>query len=569
MIMPKAFWEDNNGLWTTASLIVREICHSKKFDKELKTEELYYILDTLGVKKLFADYWDHPEFYTRANMAYQAIDKVDKTRDGWLTKKGDLAWAAGDEQGARRFYEESIKKGDSTWSGYGGMFRLHFSHKEFAECVNIFRMVCPPHSFYTEFNLLLGRSREDGFNFNKATEFLDNKYNTTSPFFISRANYMLKAVVYASINSSGINNALQEMICDYFETSVDVIQELASSLLDNEREYAHLKIKVEPKPQKTSNKLEDLIVIGASVRAKEIYKNVLNYEEVICDVKKALEKYLQTGHEAHIDNIIYNPHFSISGADRIIYDIVLESLESQICQMPERQLYLMRRFSPLCYYPKISRVFVDGEWRDSKSFIEMYYELITKTNTNVLPDDIILCFKKINWWENNLDVDYNFIMQYYEWCSIILEGYANSFDIENLKSPEKAVDALYDAYKYMYRRYQDVKNRQTWVNEEMLMEAIANLFGKENVQQHASPLWLCPQHFDIYLPGYNLAIEYMGIQHYEAIDEFGGEKGLNATRERDKRKADVCDRMKVDLVYVTYEEDIGKRAREIFELYGT
>jgi hypothetical protein len=44
---------------------------------------------------------------------------------------------------------------------------------------------------------------------------------------------------------------------------------------------------------------------------------------------------------------------------------------------------------------------------------------------------------------------------------------------------------------------------------------------------------------------------------------FGGARALDETRARDERKRSLCERVGISLVYVTYEEDVGRRAREI------
>jgi very-short-patch-repair endonuclease len=42
--------------------------------------------------------------------------------------------------------------------------------------------------------------------------------------------------------------------------------------------------------------------------------------------------------------------------------------------------------------------------------------------------------------------------------------------------------------------------------------------------------------FDFYLPEHKLLIEYDGIQHYKAIDYFGGKNNFSKQREYDKKK---------------------------------
>ena len=52
--------------------------------------------------------------------------------------------------------------------------------------------------------------------------------------------------------------------------------------------------------------------------------------------------------------------------------------------------------------------------------------------------------------------------------------------------------------------------------------------------------WLQGQSLDIYIPELNLGIEYQGIQHYEAVDMFGGKEGLIETQKRDAIKKKKC-----------------------------
>lgn len=47
-------------------------------------------------------------------------------------------------------------------------------------------------------------------------------------------------------------------------------------------------------------------------------------------------------------------------------------------------------------------------------------------------------------------------------------------------------------------------------------------------------------HFDFYIPELNLCIEFDGVQHFEAIEFFGGEEGLVKIQHNDKIKNDYC-----------------------------
>ena len=51
-----------------------------------------------------------------------------------------------------------------------------------------------------------------------------------------------------------------------------------------------------------------------------------------------------------------------------------------------------------------------------------------------------------------------------------------------------------------------------------------------------------------------IAIEYQGDEHFEAVDFFNGEDGLNATLERDKRKIELCKKNGIKLFHFTYNK---------------
>ncbi|MFH1486312.1 MAG: hypothetical protein ABIH46_09595, partial [Chloroflexota bacterium] len=56
-------------------------------------------------------------------------------------------------------------------------------------------------------------------------------------------------------------------------------------------------------------------------------------------------------------------------------------------------------------------------------------------------------------------------------------------------------------------------------------------------------------------------------QHYHAIKAWGGEAGLRALQERDRRKAALCDDMGITLIEVNYTEPLseGHVARRLGE----
>lgn len=89
-----------------------------------------------------------------------------------------------------------------------------------------------------------------------------------------------------------------------------------------------------------------------------------------------------------------------------------------------------------------------------------------------------------------------------------------------------------------------------WISETALYYKIKEHYKDYNVVQHGRPKWLGKQHFDIYFPNENIAIEYQGIQHYQPVDYFGGEEGFANNQERDERKRGLCKEYSCKLIYV-------------------
>ena len=74
--------------------------------------------------------------------------------------------------------------------------------------------------------------------------------------------------------------------------------------------------------------------------------------------------------------------------------------------------------------------------------------------------------------------------------------------------------------------------------------------------------------FDFYLPKYNLCIEYDGIQHFTAIERFGGLDFFITTIIRDTIKNIYCEKNDINLIRISYKD--YNKVEEIldFKIYG-
>jgi predicted nucleic acid-binding Zn-ribbon protein len=62
--------------------------------------------------------------------------------------------------------------------------------------------------------------------------------------------------------------------------------------------------------------------------------------------------------------------------------------------------------------------------------------------------------------------------------------------------------------------------------------------------------------FDFYLPDRNMCIEYDGLQHFEPIDWFGGEKSFKITQHHDNIKTNYCKDNNIALLRIAYNQNV-------------
>ena len=92
-----------------------------------------------------------------------------------------------------------------------------------------------------------------------------------------------------------------------------------------------------------------------------------------------------------------------------------------------------------------------------------------------------------------------------------------------------------------------------WVSEELILKIVEKETNYRVVHQWRTSA-LGRQSIDIAIPDLKLALEYNGIQHYEAVDFFGGEPSLVETQKRDKKKAKILSELGFKLVIIKYNE---------------
>ena len=142
------------------------------------------------------------------------------------------------------------------------------------------------------------------------------------------------------------------------------------------------------------------------------------------------------------------------------------------------------------------------------------------------------------------------------------------FKALDIRREEVWLEAMDQAIAWLGRIWTKELGGAPWKSEAMAFDLLKRSFKGRKVLQHDTPAWLTPQHLDIHIPEINLAVEYMGTQHYQPVEIFGGADAFARTQVRDARKADLCAAAGVTLEYIRYDENIGMLVAEIAARHG-
>ena len=109
-----------------------------------------------------------------------------------------------------------------------------------------------------------------------------------------------------------------------------------------------------------------------------------------------------------------------------------------------------------------------------------------------------------------------------------------------------------------------------WISETMLYNIVKNLYPNQKIIRHYRPQWLDGLELDIFVPNLKIGLEYQGIQHFKAVEHWGGQKQLKKQQEHDTKKKKMCSELGINLVCINYDnpltsEYVSKRILEQLE----
>lgn len=105
-----------------------------------------------------------------------------------------------------------------------------------------------------------------------------------------------------------------------------------------------------------------------------------------------------------------------------------------------------------------------------------------------------------------------------------------------------------------------------WISEIKLLRLVEKNTTFPVIHQW-SPDWLGRQRLDVAIPELNIAFEYQGKQHYEAIDFFGGPNAFEKLKKLDRKKKRLCGNNGILLTEIPYNLSWDEISNLIFNTF--
>lgn len=109
-------------------------------------------------------------------------------------------------------------------------------------------------------------------------------------------------------------------------------------------------------------------------------------------------------------------------------------------------------------------------------------------------------------------------------------------------------------------------------NQMLLFEKLTKIFDSDTFIWEYTSSWLGKQRIDICMIDYKIAIEYDGLQHYEPIEFFGGQKEFQHRIKLDAKKDELCKQNGFYMFRMKYnytEEDFYNLCKQIEKIKNT
>ena len=480
-------------------------------------------------------------------------------------KLGDLCWLRDDLEGAFCYYSKPQSKDSDVLRGgpdWDRMIKLSVYREDWEVAFKLLEEA-PISPGTRAMRIFLGNSE------------------------VSSRPYLLFYAIACQLLGREADGAVQQSVDQRFGIRADEWQQLLSAALaDQSRSLDSARRKCLPRfPAKEQLTLPEASQRGRTARSEALVDFVSRAGALVAEAQKLRESFLSTGSDASL-------HRLAEIIDATLVESVTRTFLSAVVGFysydpttthQERfvRLYGCHPVMKRLYFAEYLRAKLNGsigvEGADLLTGIFQEMSLV-ENQFRLLEGEETLDFRRLraykDWAETELDEwvgsegKERVLGMSREWPEIedALRDERPAVRYSVPSSPREMSTwkmTIRECLPWLAKRWESGIGKSQWKSEEQLFKALKKVFKGEQVIQHAQPVWLEPQHLDILIPTFSLAVEYMGEQHYRPVDFFGGQNGLKLTIERDKRKAEKCLRCGIKLVYVRHDEDMAARVREI------
>jgi len=335
--------------------------------------------------------------------------------------------------------------------------------------------------------------------------------------------------------------------------------------------------------------LEDGLRKGDTARARHVLAYIRQADQHLESAQHAVEKFARTGEEAELERFI--ALVTDSGVTSICHSFLFSALGHDSFpgqeDIPAERLVHLFSCHSVMDKRHLGRL-LDLRFKNrlpltASDILTGIFQMLGRPNLSVRPEETTV----------KVILDIPRLASCREWARIRLEEWLRTYGSERAdqvaktwrdgkalpaahpfyagvicapESPRNITEwssLITEAWTWLQRRWKREIGNSPWVTENQLYQILRRLLRGMEVVQHARPAWLEPQHLDVYVPLAGVAVEYMGRQHFEPLDFFGGQTAFEMLVERDRKKAELCRDHGVELIRVRFDEDVGIKTKEI------
>lgn len=546
-----------------------EITISKK--GYLTPFERLFIIHELSYEKKVHQWW-LADLYSRCGCFSEA-KRIYESWDDWR-RLGDLAWVDDDLQCAESYYSRGANEREGA---------LRRPGKDWIQLINL--------AFYkSDWETLIDTVFRSGLS--RSNDGIVLCYTIMSP-----EPYLRMLGLAAFKSGMKDDSAFANRVCKLFGIDrIEWTRLLQSLSMVSQEELVKMQNKVAPQIRKMNHvTLAQALSKGQTIEAIRIARGIECIGDSLEFAAGRLHSFLEKGDTTTLQDIA-----------KVIDDLTDDQLGimfigtfswGTIYQLIDKRLKDNLVIDFCESHPVIRRVFIKEllkvKFRNNVDLTasDCYQGLLT---SNYLTTNPFIFKTAIAGKPDESFLDLQKLIQYSDWIETKIDIWLESEGAEQLKAvrnawnsrkarpippdchfldshcPDKSmewIELMRDLLGWITKRWRDEIGVERWKAEKSVLDIVSRNFKSFNVVRHAQPLWLAPQHLDIYLPELSLAIEFMGEQHYRPLEYFGGDEGFKNTVLRDKRKASTCKQVGINLIYIRFDDDKKAKIEEIKKRY--